>query len=57
MTEEEVWQCFTTLLSLDEKEEEEKQGVESEQDPQHAGATSGGVLKNKYIYIDIKMLE
>lgn len=49
MTEEEVWQCFTTFLSLNEKEEEEKQGGESEQDPQHAVDTSGGILK-KQIY-------
>lgn len=44
-----MWQCFTTLLSLDEKEEEEKQGGESEQHPQHVVDTSGGILK-KQIY-------
>lgn len=39
MAEEEVLQCFTGLLVVDEKEEE---GGESEQHPEHAVDTSGG---------------
>lgn len=47
MTREEMLQCFTALLVLDEKEEEEKQGGESEPLPKHAVDTSDGIYKIK----------
>lgn len=43
MAEEEVLQCFTTLLVFDEKEEEEKQGEEVGQLPEHAADSTDGM--------------